>query len=99
VVRPLLEARLQSSFDIAGSETCSVGLFDFFCGCPILNLWKNQTLQIVRSGEYGGCWNLVFHQKLLHCEGGVTRSIFMVQYPIVSPFFWPALLNGIAQML
>jgi hypothetical protein len=46
-----------------------------------------------------GCWNLVLHQKLLHCERGVTRSVFMVQYPIVSPFFWPAVLNGIAQML
>jgi hypothetical protein len=46
-----------------------------------------------------GCWNFVLHQKLLHCEGGVTRSIFMVQSAIVSPFFWPAVLNGIAQML
>jgi len=55
----------------------------------------------VRSGEYGGLGLLEFgsSQKLLHCEGGVTRSICMVQYLIVSPFFWPALLNGIAQML
>jgi hypothetical protein len=43
-------------------------------------------------------WNLEKKKKLLLCEGGVT-SVFMVHYPIVPPFFWPALLNGIAQML
>jgi hypothetical protein len=46
-----------------------------------------------------GCWNLVLHQKLLHCEGGMTRRVVVVQYLIVSPFFWPVVLNGIAQML
>jgi len=60
VVRPLLEARLWSSFDIAGCETCCLGLFNFFCGCPILNLWKNQTLCVVQSGEFGGLGLLEF---------------------------------------
>jgi len=60
VVWQLLEARLQSSFDIAGCETCCLGLFNFFCGCPILNPWKNQALHIVRSGEYGGLGLLEF---------------------------------------
>jgi hypothetical protein len=46
-----------------------------------------------------GLLEFVSSKKLLDCEGGVTRSVFMVQCPIVFPFFWPAVLNGFAQML
>jgi hypothetical protein len=52
-------------------------------------MWRTQWL--------GDGWDLVLHQKLLHCELHVTGHIVMVQEPVVCPFFYPFLTNGIPQ--
>jgi hypothetical protein len=49
-----------------------------------------------RSEEFGW-WGILrnwfISQKLLHCEGGVTRCIAMVQNPLLSPFFQPSVIS------
>jgi hypothetical protein len=42
--------------------------------------------KIWRTAALGDWWNLVLHQKLINCEGGVIRSTVMVQDPIISLF-------------
>ena len=47
----------------------------------------------------GDGWNLVLHQKLLHCEGGVSRHIIIVQDTIVSQFYHHFLPSSILPLL
>jgi len=44
-----------------------------------------------------GIWFLT--NKLLHCEPYVTWRIVEVQEPILSPFYYPYLTNGVPQSL
>jgi hypothetical protein len=50
-----------------------------------------EELEVVRNEIWriwwlGDGWNLVLYQKLLHCEGDVSRHIVIVQDAIVSQF-------------
>jgi hypothetical protein len=87
---PLLGSPLEFLF--YGYETCCLLLTSTdtkgWLLNPILNPSRSQKWNSARSGEYI-CWDmtetLVFHQKLVHCEG-VTRLTDMLQIPAVSPF-------------
>jgi len=68
--------------------------FTDFILLKLNNDMSAQSWDLGRAGSYmekdvenivdGVGWNLVLHQKL-HCEGGVTKHIVMVQDPFLSP--------------
>jgi hypothetical protein len=45
--------------------------------------------KIWRTASLGDWWNLVLHQTMINCEGGMIRSNVMVQNPtfLCSPAF------------
>lgn len=55
--------------------------------------------EIRRIGWLGEGWNLVLHQKLLHCDEGVSRHIVIVQDTVVSQFYRHFLPSSILRML
>lgn len=67
---------------------------------PNLKSWEVPQFawsMIWRMRWLGNSLNLFLHQKPLHCKGGVTRYIVMIQDPIVPPLLWPFLPNNIRQ--
>jgi hypothetical protein len=59
---------------------------------------KFQRVRFAEHDGWNGNWNMGLHQKLLH-EAGVTRPNDMVQDPVIFPFGWFPLPNGISPTL
>jgi hypothetical protein len=96
VALPLLNASWAFSFGMTETYHCILEFLlliqndDFWAESSVLGkhiccmAWDLET--VVGGGNYR------VSQKLLHCEGTVTRCMAMMQNPFISPFFQPSLI-------
>jgi hypothetical protein len=84
VVLSLLDAPLESSFGMTETYHCILEFLlltqndDFWAKSSVLGKHYVAWHEIWRAWLVWDAWNWLVSQKLLHCDGSVTRSIAMV---------------------